>query len=208
MYVYVHIYIYIYIYICVCVYTYTYIYLYIRQVFMHSFLFFVGSSAWAVAVKRGGGLAALRAGASSSNDDVFTPESQLPTPGQRGNSPQQHTATGTAAPPTTGLTRDPSNLAPTASLPVSPLRYPGSVANLATSAPHPFTPHPFTPHPFTPHPFTPRAIAPPSWPEGGTEAGAYAPLSARRADGRDGALANRCVKREICVNIGLYQICV
>ena len=33
--------------------------------------------------------------------NMFTPERHLPTPGQRGHSPQRHTAAGTAAHPTT-----------------------------------------------------------------------------------------------------------
>ena len=34
-------------------------------------------------------------------DDMFTSERHLPSPGQRGHSPQRHTAAGTAAPTTT-----------------------------------------------------------------------------------------------------------
>jgi len=37
----------------------------------------------------------------NTNDDTYTPERHLPTPGQRGHSPQRHTTTGTAAPTTT-----------------------------------------------------------------------------------------------------------
>ena len=35
------------------------------------------------------------------DDDSYTPERRLPTPGQRGHSPQRHTAAGTAAPTAT-----------------------------------------------------------------------------------------------------------
>jgi len=40
-------------------------------------------------------------GAYHRGDDMFTPERHLPTPRQRGHSPQRHTAAGTAAPTTT-----------------------------------------------------------------------------------------------------------
>jgi len=33
------------------------------------------------------------------DDDKYTPETHLPTPGQRRHSPQRHTTAGTAAPP-------------------------------------------------------------------------------------------------------------
>jgi len=39
---------------------------------------------------------------------MFTPEKHLPTPGQRGHSPQRHTAAGTAVPTTT----DTGNIVP------------------------------------------------------------------------------------------------
>jgi len=38
---------------------------------------------------------------SGADDDMYTPERQLPTPGQHEHSPQRHTAAGTAAPTTT-----------------------------------------------------------------------------------------------------------
>jgi len=40
--------------------------------------------------------------------DIFTPAGHLPTPGQRGHSPQRHTAAGTAAP----TTKDTGNTVP------------------------------------------------------------------------------------------------
>jgi len=49
----------------------------------------------------------------SVDDDLYTPEKHLPTPGQRGHTPQRYTAAGIAAPATT----DTGNIVPQVSYP-------------------------------------------------------------------------------------------